>query len=161
MRRPSTLDGRGPIATSGLRPDTSRPDRAIRKHNDGLRRSIWTRRHDRTRIGRRGGGSQRNSCTDARRRYIRLVFMYRTGDTAHLLVIHLVSYASHRSRAVSLARPPAKHSRNTLTPLSFCRHLTLSAATALASRPRTSNLRLAQPHGLDGTTVASISLKRW
>jgi hypothetical protein len=107
MRRPSTLDGQGPIDTNVLRPDTSRPHRAIRKHGGDLRRSKRTRRRDRTRIGRRGGGSRKNSRTDARRRHIRLASHVSYTSTRLTCILYIISHRpSVRLNAliVSIAR---------------------------------------------------------
>jgi hypothetical protein len=118
MRRPLTPDGQGPIDSSRLRPNTSRSHRTIRKHNGDLRCSIWTRRYNCTRIGRRGGGLRRKSGTSARQRYIRLAFhvSYRQHRLTYVLYTHLTSEAlAQMSRSYQLRGSYAR----TLAPSSY------------------------------------------
>jgi hypothetical protein len=139
MRRSSTSDEQGPIDSSKLRSDTSRWHRAIRKHDGDLRHSIWTRRHDRTRTGRRGGGLRRKSRTDARRRYIRLAFRVSYSSTRLTRVLYIISISQSLERHYRGSRAEA-----TPAPLSLSLYaptLYLSSIGSLCDRLEASRVK--------------------
>jgi hypothetical protein len=154
MWRRSTRGGQGPIGTSVSRPDISRPDRAIRKHGGDLRRGKWTRRYDRTRIGRRGGGSRREWRTDARQRYIRPSFLYRTlatGSPAPYTPYCTSESTRSNTAVVPIARKLRLRAFSFIVSPSHTHHR--SAAPVTASRPRTSTLPSCPAHRPDRITL--------